>query len=342
VRLLFESIVQISRLVRVGRGDSDADLDADLATLARAYRAPDIDHLAAAAFDDPAANLTGYYDGVKDYYTGTEAQLSGVHCPDGAVHFGLDWDGSFSRAGFYEQARMVETILAKSVARSVLEIGSGKGFNSLYLAERNPHLAFAGVDLTPLHVRIATERGRNLSNVRFFEGDFHRLTQCADGSVDVAFDVEAGCHSDTPEKLRTLMAELCRVLRPGGLFVAFDYCRADDFDELDRKARLAVELIERAWVIERFHGERDWNAAAEQAGFRLTDRRDLRSAAMPSVLRLHRQARVFYVLMASRARLLLARLVRRSTHNAISALMLPYAFGHGALEYRQAILQKQL
>jgi SAM-dependent methyltransferase len=324
----------------VGRGDSDADLNSDLAMLARAYRASDVDHLAAAAFDDPKANVTGYYSSVEDYYTGTESQLSGVHCPDGAVHFGLDWDGKFSWEGFYEQARMVEAILARNAARNVLEIGSGKGFNSVYLAQRNPRISFTGVDLTPLHVRIATERGRDLPNLRFFEGDFHTLTRYANDSVDVAFDVEAGCHADTPDKVRILMAELFRVLRPGGHFVAFDYCRADNFDDLDRKARLAVQLIERAWVIDRFPRESDWNAAGHLAGFRLTERRDLRTAATPSALRLHRQARMFYLLMATPARPVLARLVRRSTHNAVSALMLPYAFGHRALEYRMAILQK--
>jgi hypothetical protein len=33
-------------------------------------------------------------------------------------------------------------------------------------------------------------------------------------------------------------------------------------------------------------------------------------------------------------------LMRRSTHNAVSALMLPYTFWLGALESRHAVLEK--
>jgi hypothetical protein len=61
---------------------------------------------------------------------------------------------------------------------------------------------------------------------------------------------------------------------------------------------------------------------------------------MPSVLRLYRQARLFYLAMASPARAIPAMLVRRSTHNAVSALMLPYTYWLGALESRHAVLEK--
>jgi SAM-dependent methyltransferase len=340
LRFLFDSIVQVSKLVRVGRADHEADLDSDLATLVRAYRTTDIDSLATAAFDDSRANLTGYFADVQDYYTGTAAQLTGVHNADGAIHFGLDWDGSYHDEGFYAQAKIIEEAAKKSAARDVLEIGPGKGFNSIYLARRNPDISFTGVDLTPLHVRLASEGGQGLMNLRFLEGDFHHMSQCADESFDLAFDVEAGCYSDTPEKLEMLFSEIHRVLRPGGRFVAFEYCLSDDFDKVGKKAKLAVELVERAWVVERFHTERERTAAAERAGLRLTERHDLRNAAMPSIVRLYRQARMFYLLMATPLRPLLARLVRRSTHNAVSALMLPYAFGFGALEYRQVVLEK--
>jgi hypothetical protein len=57
---------------------------------------------------------------------------------------------------------------------------------------------------------------------------------------------------------------------------------------------------------------------------------------MPSVLRLYRQARMFYLSMASPAKPLIERLIRRSTHNAVSAMALPYAFALGSTEYRLA------
>lgn len=340
MRFIFDSIVRASQWVDVGRPDSEEDLDRDLATLARAYRAKDFESLLTLAFDDPSTNVTGYYSDVPDYYAGTAAQLTGVHNADGAIHFGLDWDGKYSREGFYAQANIVEHIAKQVQARDVLELGPGKGFNSVYLAERNPDIAFVGIDLTPLHVKLSSERGKHLANLRILQGNFHAMPEIANDAFDVAFDVEATCYSDTRDKLEALFSELHRVIRPGGHFVSFSYLLSDGIEQSPKNAQLAAKLVERAWVIDHFHRESDWNALSERAGFRMIERRDLRAAALPSITRLYRQARMFYLSMATPLRPVLSKLVRRSTHNAVSALMLPYAFGLGAIEYRQIVLAK--
>ena len=339
-RLVFESIVQASKLVKVGRFDDEADLRADLDLLARAYRSESVADVLTSAFEDPAKNRTGYYGTVPDYYTGTGAQLGGVHSPDGAIHFGLDWDGRFRHDGFYGQARLVEQVIRRRGVTEVLELGPGKGLNSVYLAERNPEVRFTGVDLTPAHVAIASERGRHCGNLRILQGDFHHLEQIPDASVDLAFEVEAGCYSDTPERVKRFLTEVGRVLRPGGTFMAFGYVRSDGFDTCSADVKLALALVARAWVVDGFVPEHSYNEFAKEAGLDLVERRDIREPNMPSVLRLYRQARLFYVVMASPARAIPSMLVRRSTHNAVSALMLPYTFWLGALESRQAILRK--
>jgi SAM-dependent methyltransferase len=331
----FEALALVSEIVPTPRFDSPADLDRVLETLARAYG---VEEMSVATFDDPSAARTGYFATPQDYFTSTEAQYSGVHSPEGSVHFALAPDGRLHPDGFLEHARIVEGFVRQIGARHVLEIGSGKGINSTYLARRNPRVSFAGVDITPLHVRIASERGAGLANLRFVECDFHRLAQWKDQSLDVVFDVEAGCYADSPDKLRASFAELRRVLRPGGLFVTFGWCRANGFDGLARRTRLAVELVERAWVLRQFPVERSWEQAAREAGFTPGERRDLRAASMPSILRLYRQAWLFYHSLASPAKPIVQRLMRPSTHNAVSPLMLPHAYGLRALEYRMAVL----
>jgi SAM-dependent methyltransferase len=323
-------MVYFSKLVKVGQFDSETSLNEDLALLARAFG---VDEVRPSTLDDPGANPTGYFASIQDYYTSTDTQLTGVHSPDGAIHFGLDWDGRFHHYGFFEQPRMVEDIIRKTGARDVLEVGFGKGTNTVYLAQRNPEVRFTGIDFTPLHVRQASKRGEGLRNLHFVECDFHRMIQ-EDDSFDLVFDVEALCYSDTPKKLDSFFSELRRVLRPRGLFVSFDYLRPSGFAGLGSKARLATELVERAWVIDRFHLESSWDEAARRVGFVSKGRRDLRAAALPSVERLYRQARMFYLSMASPAKPLIEKLIRRSTHNAVSAMMLPYAFGLRSMEYR--------
>jgi SAM-dependent methyltransferase len=331
----FDALALVSEMVPTPPFDSPEGLDRDLAILARAYG---VEEMSPATFDDRQAARSGYFATPLDYYTSTEAQFSGVHSPEGAVHFGLAHDGRFHPDGFLEQARIVELFVRQTAARDVLEIGSGKGINATYLARRNPGVSFAGVDITPLHVRIASDRGAGLTNLRFVECDFHRLAPWKDQSLDIVFDVEAGCYADSPERLRASLAELRRVLRPGGLFVTFGWCRANGWADLDRRKRLAVELVERAWVVREFPVERSWEQAAREAGFAPGARRDLREASMPSVVRLYRQARLFYHSLASPAKPLVRMLMRRSTHNAVSALMLPHAYGLLALEYRMAVL----
>lgn len=324
----------------MGRFDSEADLETDLSLLRRTYHVSDSRDLLDAAFEDTSKNRTGYYGNVQDYYAGTAAQLSGVHSEDGAIHFGLDWDGQYRRKGFFEQPRIISDLITKRGARDVLELGPGKGFNSVYLAERHPDVRVTGVDVTPAQVKTASERGRHLSNLRIIEGDFHHLTCLDDNSIDIAFEIEAACYSDTPEKVAMLVAELSRVLRPGGIFVAFGYCRSNEFDRCSANAKLALALVARAWVIEGFVPEEFWDKTAERAGLRSIERHDLRRPVMPSIARLYRQARMFYVIMASPFRTLPSLLVRQSTHNAVSALMLPFTLSLGALEYRQTIYEK--
>lgn len=311
----------LNRMIPEPRYDREADLHRDLAQLCRLFEVPSIDRL---SFKDGRS--------VERYYTDTEAQYTVVHSPAGAVHFGLDHGGVFSADGLYGQARLVESLLRTHGARDVLETGSGKGFNSIYLAGRNPGVQFRGIDWTPLHVQISTERGRELPNLRFEQGDFCALPM-ADASFDLVFSIEASCYADTPDKLARMLSSVRRVLRPGGRFVIVDFYRADDLAGRSQILRRAVELIEGAWVIEALHPLSAFEAAAERAGFRVEQREDMRIPAMPSVRRLHRGARLSFHLWP-----LLKPLFGAPSHNPVAVLALPYAFVLGALEYRYHVL----
>jgi hypothetical protein len=115
--------------------------------------------------------------------------------------------------------------------------------------------------------------------------------------------------------------------------VQFGFFRSSQFDAPTEPVRLATRLVERAWVIEAFHEELAWKRAAAKAGLHPRDRKDLRAASLPSLRRLHQQAKFFYTVMATAARPLFAPLVKQSTHNSISALFLPYAYELGSVEY---------
>lgn len=116
-------------------------------------------------------------------------------------------------------------------AKNVLEIGSGKGTNSIFLAHLLPHVNFVAVDLVPDHVEFATSAARaaKLSNLSFVLGDASTLPSClpaipsassappsapssappsaspSDREFDLIFGIESLCHLDTPAKMSGFM-----------------------------------------------------------------------------------------------------------------------------------------
>lgn len=322
-RFLHTVLPRASDLVPEPRYDREEDLEKDLRALSRSFGVGAVD----------GDSLPLKIRSVPQYYTETASQYTVMLSPDGAVHFGLSRDGTFQQDHFYEQPRFAESVIERAGARNVLELGSGKGFNSVYLARRHPEVRFTGVDLTPAHIRIATERARGLDNLRFVEGNFHRLDGIPDASVDVAFDVEAGCYSDTPEKIVALHQALRRVLKPGGRFVVWGYYRSRDHATRSRAQQRAVELVEQAWALERFPPVDEWDRSAKAAGFSFESIEHQHREVMPSVRRLYRAARLYYLVRPA-----FRRLLGQPTHNSVSVLMLPYTFALGAIEYRQAVL----
>ncbi len=93
----------------------------------------------------------------------------------------------------------------------VLEVGSGPGVFAARLKERHPHVALLATDQSPRFVELCRERGvpAQLMDVQ------HLLP--ADDSYDVVVAMMMLYH--VPDLNRGL-AEVRRVLRPGGTFVA--------------------------------------------------------------------------------------------------------------------------
>lgn len=107
---------------------------------------------------------------IEQYYFDSEPGYRKFHSEEGAIHMALSYSFSYEKEGLYEQPRIVERIIEETDSRSVLELGSGKGFNSIYLARRHPGVNFTGIDLTEKHIDVAVKAAHGLDNLKFVRG----------------------------------------------------------------------------------------------------------------------------------------------------------------------------
>jgi ubiquinone/menaquinone biosynthesis C-methylase UbiE len=152
-------------------------------------------------------------------------------------HFDTRWE-----SGVYGQGRQLNrfphmevvsfvfgALAGESAAgRVALDIGCGAGNNAVFLAQAGFDLL--AVDGSESAVRVARERLAEAGlQGRVWVGDFTRLADVADASVDLVVDRCAICHCR-----RTGMAlaldEVRRVLKPGGRF--FSQLFSDTHGEL--------------------------------------------------------------------------------------------------------------
>ena len=119
---------------------------------------------------------------------------------------------------------------------TVLDLGSGGGIDVLLSSRRvGPTGTVYGLDMTDEMLALAEENARkaNVTNVHFLKGLIEEIP-LEDASVDV---VISNCVVNlSPEKPRVL-AEIVRVLRPGGRVGISDVVAEDRLTSADRAAR---------------------------------------------------------------------------------------------------------
>jgi SAM-dependent methyltransferase len=131
-----------------------------------------------------------------------------------------DWSGGgeeWSASPEWKTA-LVECVLERLVPAggAVLEIGPGAGRWSVALAARAASLTL--VDVSPQALARARDRLGQASHVRYVQGAGCDLPGVPDSSIDAVWSFDVFVHV-APLDLAGYLAEIARVLRPGGVAV---------------------------------------------------------------------------------------------------------------------------
>lgn len=146
---------------------------------------------------------------------------------DTAIRFleALWGEGYLSPGGPDEVDRVLAGLAL--AGRNVLDIGCGSGGITLYLVEKHRVRHATGFDVEAPVIEAARKRAavRGLADhVEFIQAE-PGILPFADGSFDAVFSKDALLH--VPDK-EALLADIFRVLKPGGVFAASDWLISHD------------------------------------------------------------------------------------------------------------------
>src|SRR3989338_2696408 len=179
---------------------------------------------------------------IQTYYRLNRLTYTLLHTRTGLIHMGLSRDGIYKEDDLLEMARIVEGYVSESGAKNILELATGRGANSLYLARRFSSATFYGIDISETQLSPAFKYAQRVKNYHPALGDYHDLKRFNDATFDVVFILEALCYSMRKE---TVLREVHRVLKDGGLFIVFDGYSNKEPHELTENELTIHSLIEK-------------------------------------------------------------------------------------------------
>jgi SAM-dependent methyltransferase len=155
---------------------------------------------------------------IHQYYKESGVLYRLFHSREGAMHLPIETlDNERHKSKLLFQARSVEQLIFKFGYTSVIELGCGMGFNSIYLARRFPQCQFTAMDTTEANLNIGKKLAGDLPNLVFRKFSFDE--DQFEGKADVVFGIETFCYS---QNLYQLFRNISGYLNPYGRIVVFD------------------------------------------------------------------------------------------------------------------------
>jgi arsenite methyltransferase len=151
-------------------------------------------------------------------------------------------EANYSRRDFQRRRELVQDALHAQPGDRILDVGCGPGFYVAALLDRvGSGGAVVGIDISPDMLAIAAKRSEGYANVGFHQTSATSLP-LDDASFDAALSIQV---LEFVEDVDAALAELHRVLRPGGRLVLWDIDWSTVSWHSDRPERMSHVL--RVW-----------------------------------------------------------------------------------------------
>jgi ubiquinone/menaquinone biosynthesis C-methylase UbiE len=265
------------------------------------------------------------------YFKENHSRYRHIYNGKGNMHFIVSKDGeTFSYDDMFYQPDVA--ISYAPPGGKVLELGPGQGENLLHLAKSHPDMEFLGLDLFPRELK---EKPANLT---IQKQDYTSMPDIPDNTYDVVYGVETVVYVNS-EKKDKLMAEVYRVLKPGGHFLIWDYVTKYPFETYSREIQTALSVTEHGGAFARIEDEEAWKAHFSRAGFKTVAINSLTDRILPDLKRMQKH---FDMVMAHplRARIIFRTLPRAYTVNLIAGWIAYDSAREHLGNYNEWIMQK--
>ncbi len=207
------------------------------------------------------------------------------------IHMGISRNGKYSKKDLLEQAKLVDKYIRQLKAKKVLELATGRGATSAFLAKTHPDITFEAIDLPNGQLDYAFNKARKLKNFHPKEGDYHNLSNYPGDSFDVIFVVEALCHSTNKKQV---FSEVRKLLKNKGVFIIFDGYRGKKEHLLTKEELLAIRLTEKGMTVPSFDYYEDFKNKLFKSGFKILEEQDVSLLIMPTLKKFEAQAKLYF------------------------------------------------
>lgn len=274
---------------------------------------------------------------VAKYYKLNRVAYSLFHNRGGFIHMGISEGSQFKEPDLLVQPKLIGEYVEKYHAGEVLELATGKGSNSLYLAKKYPNTTFYGLDLPNGQLNINNRLFRGVKNLKMGFGDYHKLNNYETDKYDIVFVIEGLCHSSKKELVAN---EVLRLLKKGGLFIVIDGFLNKEVNELNKDELLAKQLTEKGMMVESFENIDEVKEKIKSIGFNLIYERDYSGNIVPNLARFEKLAGNAIFRYPTLGKLVNKALPNEITFNAVSGYLMPTLFRNRVACYKLLVFQK--